>query len=173
MIEHAGAKGRFSFVCFDRFGRLRWREEFNNLVLNQGKNLMLDTFFSGAAYTTTGPYLGLISSVGFTGIVAGDTALSHPGWVEAGGAHAPTYTGPRPTMLFSAAASGAKALSAFLTFAITGTGTIKGGFVVLGPGAIATIDDTGGSLWSAGLFVGGDNLCHAGDAVSVNYITSL
>lgn len=172
-IERAGAKGVFIFVCLDRFGNLRWTNLFENMVVNQGKNLMLDTFFGGSAYTSPGAYLGLISSVGYTAIAATDTQASHPGWVEAGGANAPTYTAPRPTLPFNAAVGGVKTLSNFVSYSMTGGGTIKGGFVVSGPGAVNTIDNTAGTLWSAGLFIGGDNVCHPTDIVYVGYTTSL
>ena len=98
---------------------------------------------------------------------------SHAGWLEAGGANAPTYTGNRKTMVFSAASGGAKSLSAVLVFAITGTGTIKGGFVVFGSGAINTKDDSNGTLLSAGLFSGGDRGVINGDTVNVSYTLSL
>jgi hypothetical protein len=98
---------------------------------------------------------------------------SHSGWTEAGGANAPTYTAPRKTCVWSAASAGSKALSASLSFAITGAGTIKGCFVVYGTGALATIDNTAGVLYSAGLFSGGDKTVGSGDTLNVSYSTSL
>ena len=98
---------------------------------------------------------------------------SHAGWLEGGGANAPTYTGNRKTAAWSAAASGAKALSAALSFAITSTGTVKGAFLCYGSGASATKDNTSGTLWSAGTFSTGDKAVVNGDTLNVNYSTSL
>lgn len=144
-----------------------------NLVTTVGKNLALDTLLAGSTYTTTGPYLGLISSVSYTAVAAADTMTSHAGWLEAGGANAPTYTAPRKTLSFSAAAGGSKATSTAASFAITGSGTVKGCFLVLGTGALTTIDNTGGVLYSAGLFTGGDKVVSNGDTLSVTYTASM
>jgi len=171
--EHAEAHGYFVFECFDKDGNLKWKDVIPNVVATVGKNLMLDTTFAGSSYSVTGPYMGLISSASYTAVAAGDTMASHSGWLEAGNANAPTYTGNRKTAVWSAASAGAKALSAALAFAITGTGTVKGAFIVLGTGAIATKDDTGGVLWSAGLFSTGDKSVLNGDTLNVSYSTSL
>lgn len=149
------------------------REEFPNTVVTVGKNQMLDSALAGAAYTVTGPFMGLISSVSFTAISAADTMSSHAGWLEAGGGTAPTYTGNRKTAAWSAAAAGSKSLSAALSFAITGTGTVKGAFMVYGTGAVNTKDDTNGVLFSAGLFSGGDRAVINGDTLNVSYSVSL
>jgi hypothetical protein len=117
--------------------------------------------------------MGLISSVSWSAIAAADTMSSHSGWTEAGIANAPTYTSPRKTCAWSAAAAGAKALSAALTFAITSTGTLKGAFIVFGSGAVSTIDNTSGTLLSAGLFSGGDRAVVNGDTINVSYTMTL
>lgn len=146
----------------------------DNVVTTVGKNLALDTYLAGSAYTVTGPYMGLIGAVSYgAGPVVGDTMASHGGWTEAGTTNAPTYTSPRKTCAWSAASSGSKALSAALTFAITGTGTAKGCFIVYGSGAVTTIDNTSGTLYSAGLFTGGDKAVTNGDSLAVSYSTSL
>jgi hypothetical protein len=171
--EVAVAQGRYELECIGADGKLKWREVIENVVATVGKNLMLDTAFAGSAYTVTGPYMGLISSTSYSAVAAGDTMTSHSGWLEAGGTNAPTYTGNRKTAVWSIAASGSKALSAALSFAITGTGTVKGAFLVYGSGASATKDDTGGVLWSAGTFSTGDKAVVNGDTLNVNYSTSL
>jgi hypothetical protein len=113
--------------------------------------------------------MGLISSVGYgAGPVAGDTMTSHPGWTEAGGLNAPTYTAPRKTAAWSAASAGSKALSAALVFAITATGQINGAFMVYGTGALSTIDNTAGTLLSAGTFAAFKSVSN-GDTLNVSY----
>jgi hypothetical protein len=171
--ERAEAHGRYEIECIGADGKLKWREVIDNVVCTLGKDLALDTFLAGSGYTVTGPFVGLISSVSFTAVAAGDTMTSHAGWLEAGGTNAPTYTGNRKTAAWSAAASGSKALSAPASFGITSTGTVKGAFVVFGSGAAATKDDTGGVLWSAGTFSGGDQAVINGDTLNVVYAASL
>lgn len=170
--EAVKLSGRYIAECRDKEGNLKWRDEIENLVTTVGKNLALDTLLAGSAYTVTGPYMGLISSVSYTALNAADTMSSHAGWLEAGNANAATYSGSRKTAVFSSASAGSKALSAALAFTFTGSGTIKGAFVVLGSGASATIDNTGGTLYSAGLFSGGDKTVASTDVVNVSYTAS-
>jgi hypothetical protein len=117
--------------------------------------------------------MGLISSVSYTAIAAGDTMASHTGWTEAGATNAPTYTAPRKTAAWSAASAGSKAMSAALSFAITSAGTVKGCFLVYGTGAVSTIDNTSGTLYSAGLFTGGDKVVANLDTLNISYTASL
>jgi hypothetical protein len=107
-MENASAHGFFTVECRDKDGRLKWRDVIKNVVTTVGKNLALDTYLAGAAYTVVGPYLGLISSTSFSAVAAADTMSSHAGWLEAGGSNAPTYTGNRKTCAWSAASSGSK-----------------------------------------------------------------
>lgn len=166
-------KGTYYVECRDALGNLKWKDKIENLVTTVGKNLMLNSFLDTSAFTQTGPYMGLISSVSYSAIAAADTMSSHAGWTEAGGTNAPTYSGTRKTAAFSAASAGAKALSAALSFAITSTGTIKGCFIVLGASAVNTIDSTAGTLFSAGLFSGGDKAVVNTDTLNVSYSVSL
>ncbi len=171
--ENAEAHGIFTIECRDKNNELKWSDTFNNLVTTVGKNLALDTYLAGIAYTVTGPFMGLISSVGYSAIAAANTMASHAGWTEAGNANAPTYSGTRKTAVWSAASSGTKVLSSALTFNITSTGTVKGCFIVFGTGAVNTIDDTNGVLYSAGLFTGGDRAVVNTDTLNISYTASL
>jgi hypothetical protein len=171
--ECAEAHGRYEVECIGADGKLKWREVIDNVVQTVGKNLALDTFLGGSAYTVTGPFMGMISSTSYSAVAAGDTMASHAGWLEAGGTNAPTYSGNRKTAVWSAAAAGSKALSAALSFAITSTGTVKGAFICYGSGAVNTKDNTGGVLWSAGTFNTGDKAVVNGDQLNINYSTSL
>jgi hypothetical protein len=137
---------------------------------------MLDTALAGSSYSVVGPFMGLISSVSYTtGPVVGDTMTSHSGWVEAGSStNYPLYTAPRKTCVWSSATGGAKSLSAALSFSIITTGgTVKGCFIVFGSGAVSTIADTNGVLYSAGAFTGGDKVVSVGDTLNISYQTSL
>lgn len=171
--ENAEAHGFFTAKCFDKEGNLKWEDGFPNIVTIVGKNLALDTYLAGSAYTVVGPFLGLISSLSYTAVATADTMTSHAGWLEAGATNAPTYTAPRKTAVWSSAASGSKALSAALSFSITSAGTVKGCFLLLGTGAVSTIDNTAGTLYSAGLFAGGDKIVANSDTLQVSYTASL
>lgn len=173
MLERLVLKGIYHAQCFGPDGLLKWEDEAPNTVATVGKNLALDTFLAGSAYTVTGPFMGLISSTSYSAIAAADTMASHSGWLEAGNANTPSYTAPRKTAAWSAASGGSKALSAALSFAITGSGTVKGAFLAFGTGALSTIDNTAGTLLSAGLFSGGDKVVANLDTLNVSYSLSL
>jgi hypothetical protein len=171
-MEQMQIVGHYHVWCTDVDGNVLWDENFDNLVTTVGKNSMLDNYLAASSFSNT-LFMGLISSTSFTAVNAADTGASHAGWLEGGNANAPTYTAPRPTAAWASASAGAKALSAALSFAITGTGTIKGVFMVGGSGAVATIDNTGGTLFSAGLFTGGDQAVVNTNTVNVSYSVSL
>ena len=174
MLELTQAHGIFEAICIGSNGQELWRDIIDNQVTNVGKNLALDTYLAGSAYTVVGPFMGLISSIGYVGLPQlGDTMAAHSNWTEAGLANAPTYTAPRKTAAWSAASGGSKSLSAALSFAITGSGTVKGAFLVYGAGALSTIDNTAGTLYSAGVFTGGDKVVGSGDTINVSYTASL
>ena len=165
ITEESGVKGKFFAQCFDELGTLKWEDFIDNLVVTVGKNDILDKYFAGAGYTAA-IYMGLISSVSFNTIVAGDTMGSHAGWFEAATANQPTYSqANRPTVTFNAAAAGNKASNGAVTFSMTGNGTAKGCFMTTNN----TKDGTTGILVSAGLFSGGDKVVQSGDTLNVTW----
>lgn len=159
--------GRFRATFREASGRIFHEEEFDNLITTLGKNFLLDTTLAGAAYTVVGPYMGLICGASAPTIVAADTMATHGGWVEGGTTNPPTYSssGARIICAWSAASAGVKALSAGLTFTFTGSGTVQGGFIVTGSGAVVTNLSTAGTLYSAGA------LSAAQPVVSTNTLT--
>lgn len=176
VIERMFAEGVYTATCVGPDGKVKWTDKIINTVMTEGKNVILDQALAGAAYTVVGPYMGLISSVSYSAIAATDVGTQingTNGWKEAGLGNAPTYTGNRKTAVWAAASAGAKALSAALSFAITGTGTIKGCFMIFFTNAVATKDNANGTLISAGLFSGGDRTVLSGDTVNVSYTLSL
>lgn len=170
--EVAVAKGVFTVEIVRADGTIE-RDTFPNTVVTVGKNALLDSALAGSAYTVTGPYVGLISSVSYSAISASDTMASHAGWTEAGSTNAPTFSGNRPTVAWSAASGGSKAFSSAASFSITGTGTLEGAFVVFGSGATNVVGATTGTLFSAGLFTGGTRAVLSGDTVNVSYSVSV
>lgn len=172
MEDRLKLKGRYDVVCLDADGNVRWREVIDNAVVTVGKNSLFDNFLSGSAFTQTGPYMGLISSVSFTSISVADTMASHAGWLEAGGANLPTYSGTRPTCVFSVSAGGTKQLTAPLAFTMTAGGTVEGCFLCLAAGATNVVDSTTGTLFSAGVFASGAKLVNIGDVLNVSWSLS-
>ena len=164
-MEKAEAHGHYEVSCYDAEGNLKWKDEIENLVTTAGKNDALDKYLAGSTYTAAW-YLLLVSATSYTtGPAAGDTMASHGGWAED-----QNYSqASRPTAAWSAAAAGAKALSAALTFSINATTTIKGCGLV----SNATKGGTTGILYSVGLFTGGDRAVQNGDTLSVSYSASL
>jgi hypothetical protein len=96
-----------------------------------------------------------------------DTQASHVTWLEVGLANAPTYSGNRKTPTFSAASGGSKTTSSAVVFTMTGSGTVAGCFINIG--GSATIDDTTGTLFSAGDFTAGSKTVTSGDTLNVSY----
>lgn len=175
--ESMGIHGHYHVVCRDADGNLKWEEKFPNLVVAVGKQLMLDTLLrTSSTYTTVGPYLGLISGTGNT-FLAADTMASKA-WTEF-----TNYTvggsAVRGTAVFGASSSSGSspsnvttAAATAITYTITGGGgTVGGCFLVTGSGAVDTISNTSGVLYSAGDFATA-KVTTAGDTVSVTYSTT-
>lgn len=175
--EQCRAIGEYTMECVGPDGVVKWRETFPNHVTNVGKNALLDTLNNSS--TAVGPYLGLISSVGYSTTAVADTMASHAGWNEAGnGVNYPNWSTPasnaRATPAWSAASSGSKALSAASSFVIaTNGGTVKGCFIVFSTSAVATNNSTAGVLLSAGVFSGGDKIVAVADTLNVSYSIAL
>jgi hypothetical protein len=155
-------RATFTVECRDAKGNLKWREVVKNVVTTVGKTDILDKYFG--LTTAAGWFCGLISSVSYAAVAAADTMSSHAGWLEAGNAHAPTYSGNRPALAFAAASGGVKTTSAPSAFTFTGAGTVKGMFCT----TVTTVDGTTGTLYNAVLFSGGDRAVVSTDVLNVS-----
>jgi hypothetical protein len=120
---------RYLVECFDPAGNLRWREEVDNLIPDAGANDLLTQYLTGAAYSATWN-VALVDNAGFTGFANGDTAITHPGWVEATSYSNPTRVplalGPASSRSMTNAANPA-------VFSINGTVTLNGAFITSSP----------------------------------------
>lgn len=176
--EGMGIEGWYHVVCRDKDGNIKWEDEFPNLVVAAGKELMLNTLLrTSGTYTTVGPFLGL-TNASLTP-AATDTMTTLVG----GGNEFTNYTvGGSPvrgTAVFSAASSTGSTPSnvttcaaSSITYTITGGGgTIYGCFLVTGTGAVSTQSSTAGTLYSEGNFTTAKTTT-AGDTVSVTYSTT-
>lgn len=173
--EGMGVEGFYHVECRDAQGNLKWNEEFPNLVVAVGKQLMFDTLLKGSSYTVVGPFLGLIGNS--TTFLAADTMTSKT-WTEfvnytVGG------SAVRGTAVFAVATSSGLSTSNVTTsaaspivYTITGAGgTVYGCFLVTGTGAVSTQSSTAGTLYSEGNFAVSKNVT-VGDTVSVTFSTT-
>ena len=157
--------GSYHAVCYDAQGNVKWEDDIKNLVTTVGKNLTLDTILGNSA---AGAVVMGLKGTGSANVA--DTQASHGGWLEVGLANAPTYSGNRKTPSFSSAAAGVKSTSSASTFSITSTGTVAGCFINIG--GSATIDNTTGTLFSAGDFSSSKAVV-SGDSIAVSYSATL
>lgn len=150
--ERAVAHGRYEAVFRDTDGNELRREAFGNVVTTVGKNQVWAAALVASA-TLVGPFLGLISSASFSAVSAADTMASHAGWLEADASNAPPYTvggsAVRAGVVFGAPSGGAASITP-IVFTFTGSGTVQGGFMAFGSGAVNTQGSTAGVLLSAG-----------------------
>ena len=135
--EGMGVEGFYKVVCHDAAGNLKWEDEFPNLVVAVGKQLMLDTLLKGTSYTVVGPFLGL-TKVSLTPAAA-DTMTT---LVTTNAGEFINYTvggsAVRGTAVFASATSAGTtptnvttSAAASITYTITGAGgTVYGCFVV-------------------------------------------
>lgn len=145
--------------CFDREGKLKWVDEFDNLVVTAGLNDSLTQHFKGAAYTAAW-YVGLTD--GTPTFDAGDTMDGgHAGWTEV-----TAYDeAVRQTLTLGAVAAGSVNNSAAkATFTIDTNGTTVGGcFIVTN----STKGGATGTLYGGGAFTAGDKSLDDDDTLAV------
>lgn len=159
----------------------KWVDAWHNTVITEGKNALLTHGFKGSSYTAS-MALGLIESTGYSSIAAGNTAAN----ITAAGGGSPTngwneattsQCAARGTPSFGTASSGSLATSSAVAFSIIGSGTMKGGFLLIrsaaGTAPSTTTGNTNGALYSAGLFSGGDRAVVNGDTLNVSGTWSL
>ena len=140
-------RGVFEIALFMPNGQLRRRLRAPNTVVVVGQNFMLQTVLTGNAYTVTGPYMGMISSLG-AGITANDTMASHA-WVESAST---VFSGRQLANAWGTPVNGSIQLATPASFVATASDTINGAFMVLGPSAAPTPASTAGVLLSAATF---------------------
>jgi len=176
--DEMGVHGHYHVVCRDKNGNIKWEEEFPNLVVAVGKQLLLDTLLrTSSTYTTVGPFLGLTNATltpaatdTMTTLVGGGKEFTNytvSGSPVRGTAAfaAATSTGTTPTNVTTSTASA-------ITYTITGAGgTVYGCFLVTGTGAVSTQSSTAGTLYSEGNFATA-KITTAGDTVAVTYSTT-
>ena len=149
---------RWRVEARDEQGRLKWTDEFDNLVVNVGLDDSLTQHLKGAAYTAAW-YIGLTD--GTPTPAAADTMASHAGWVEV-----TAYDeAVRQTATFGTVSGQSVNNSASpAVFTISTNGTVIGGaFLVTN----STKGGTTGTLYGAGAFSAGDKTLDDNDTLTV------
>lgn len=162
------AQGVYHIECIDENGQVKWNDVAYNVVPNQGKNGMLDTYFAGSAFTATW-YMSLITA----GTATSTSTYASPTVTEITSGIITSNT--RPTIGWSAASAGSKSATT-TSFTITGSATITGNMVVTGQAGASTVANTaatGGVLFSAANFSGGSKTVSNGDTLNVTYSISV
>lgn len=142
----------------DSQGRLKWAEDYDNLITTAGLNRLLDAAFKSGAATPAWFY-GLVDGATTPTYDAGDTVVSHAGWSESVDYLELARQAWTPGTIAAGSLDNAASRAAFTMDA---GGTIAGCFLVN--------DDTkGGSttgtIYGVGGFTGGSRAYEAGDTL--------
>lgn len=148
----------YKIECHDKNGRLKWVDEFDNLVVTAGLNDSLDKHFKGSAYTAAW-YVGITGTA--PTFAAGDTMASHAGWTEV-----TAYDeAVRQTLTLGTVSGGSVDNSASkAVFTIDTNSTVVGGAFVV---TVNTKGGTTGTLYGGGAFTAGDKSLDDNDTLSV------
>ena len=142
--------------CIGPDGKLKWTNEFDNLVTNEGLNDNLDKYLKGSTYTAAF-YVGLTD--GTPTVNAADTMSSHAGWTEVTDYSEST----REALVLGTVASQSVDNSASkASYSINATATVGGAFIT----TVSTKGGTTGVLYGVGAF-SGDKSVDNGDTLNV------
>lgn len=148
----------FKMEAFDPQGNLKWVEEFDNLVVNEGLDDSLDKHLKGSGYTAAW-YVGLAD--GTPTFAAADKEAGHAGWTEVVAYDEAT----RPVLTLGAVSGQSVDNSANkATFTISANNTVIGGAFV------TTTNTRGGSvdtLYGGGAFTAADKTLDDDDTLQV------
>ena len=181
--ENAALGGYYSVECIGPDGQVKWTDTIKNVVTQEGKVVALNAAIKASAFTQTS-YIGLISATNYTTppAVANtaaniSVATATNGWCEVISGVVAARGTPSWGTSTGGAGNATLATSSAVSFSILGTLTIKGCFLVLkdlaGSGPSATVGNTTGALYSAGLFTGGDKAVNNLDTLNVTYTGTL
>lgn len=159
-VDNLNPCGVFKVVCRASDGSIRWEEEANNLVVNEGKNDLLNKYFR--ANTTAALFIGLKGAG--TVLATNTMALVSRAWVEIvsySNTPRPTYTVVAPTV--QAVINSASPA----VFNINGSATVAGCFL----STDSTKSGVTGTLFSAVDFAVTRSVL-SGDTLTVTYQVS-
>lgn len=151
------AAGRYTVECFDRYGILKWEGWFDNLVVNEGLDHVLDSVLVAGSQITAW-YLGLLaaSPTPLAGWTATEIAAND--FVDYDEATLPAWT-PGAVSGQSVSNTASKA-----EFAVNQDASSIGGAYLISTSAKAV---PAGTVYSAGAFTGGNKSADDGDTLQV------
>lgn len=151
---------KYLVECFKPDGSLRWKEEVENLVVNQGLDYLHDVALLAATQITAW-FVGLTGATPV--FAAANTLASHAGWTEV-----TAYTGNRKSWVGvdSGTGSGTNAASK-ASFAINAGSTVIGGAFLA-----SVSSGSSGTLYGGAAFAA-NRTAESGDTVNVTVATSV
>lgn len=158
--------GTFYFECYDKNGKLKWKDKAKNTIVNVGLNHILDVVFHNSSQTSTW-YIGLTDAT--PTISANDTMSSHSGWTEIG-----DYDESTRQTYNEAASSGQSITNAAnkATFTIDDTVTVGGAFLSDTTAKIGSPGSASGTLCCVAAFSGGNKAVVVDDILYITYVIS-
>jgi len=159
-LGKAKSKGQWRVVARDPSGKIVATTEWQNIVVNEGLDYLLDAGLAGGSQETTW-YVGLTD--GTPTIAAGDTMSSHAGWTEV-----TAYT-ESVRQTWTPDSNGVQSqsidnVSNPAQFSINADSTTVGGAFL---SSNSTKSGTTGLLYAAGAFSGGDVTLSNGSTLDV------
>jgi len=168
----------FYVECYSEDGTLKWTDEVHNAITNEGIKYIMDTAFYGATganqFTENSDWYVGLAAASPTDPSYGDTAAGLPTLM--GGTEYNQYSGSN-RILLNLGASGTPSggtvtndnSAAVAQFTITSPADDVGGcFIVAGTNAITKSSSvTGGCLYGAGAFTGGNKVVDTNDTLNV------
>jgi len=124
MLKHnVTVQSVYTVWCYDKDGKLKWIDGFQNLVTTLGLNALLDNTFNAVA----GSVLWYVGLKGTGTPVAGDTMASHASWATI--TPYSNATDPAWTKNAAASAGAMSNSSSKASFAINAGATVFGSFL--------------------------------------------
>lgn len=148
----------FHVECHGPDGKLKWVDEFENLVVNAGLDDSLDKHLKGSGYTAAW-YVLLMD--GTPTVAAGDTQASHAGWTEV----VAYDEADRQTLVLGAVSS-----QSVDNTASKAVFTISANDTTIGGAGITTTSTRGGSIdtfYGGGAFTAGDKTLDDDDTLTI------
>ncbi len=162
MSEKMRFGGTFITECHNRYGKLKWKDDAPNVVVDEGINHVLDIVFAGGSTVVDPWHIGIIKTTGPT-VSSSETMSTHAGWVEC-----TDYAESSREIWLDARDSQTLTNSTKAQFTIDKDNTTIGGAFLASGSTLGAA----GVLMSGGAFTGGDKAADSGDVLSVTYTFS-
>ncbi len=157
----AKAATHYHVEARDASGRIKWSEDFANLVTTEGLNTLLDATFK-TGIVSPAWYIGLVDGAQEPVYAAADLMASHAGWAENVAFDEEARPAFTPGVISGGAVDNSQSRAVFTINAAEG-GTIAGCFLTND----AVKEGTDGLLYGVGAFTGGPRVVEDGDTLRV------